>query len=86
MHIYMQSKAPGDSNPKYCQLILTEDLFEGWTFTREWGRQNASRRVGKTHYLTYGEAEEVLLGVRDKQLADGYQVMFVQGDSVNGLR
>jgi hypothetical protein len=82
----MQSKQPNDPNPKYCQLILTEDLFEGWTLTHEWGRQNGSRRLTKKHFPNHESAEDALMDIRDKQIENGFKVMFIQGDAIDGQR
>lgn len=75
----MQTPVGEDVSPRYYHLHLQEDLLDGWTLVREWGRQGASGRVVKQHYPNREGAEQALLIVRDEQLKRGYRVVFIQG-------
>lgn len=75
----MQTPVGEDVAPRYYHLHLQEDLLDGWTLVREWGRQGASGRVVKQHYPNRESAEQALLVVRDEQLKRGYRVVFIQG-------
>ena len=79
MRIYMQIPALDDKASRYYQLILQEDLIEGWTLIREWGQQGRSGRVKRDHFATREAAESALLRVRDTQLNRGFKVVFMQG-------
>ena len=79
MRIYMQIPALDDKPSRYYQLLLQEDLIEGWTLVREWGQQGRSGRVKKDHFETRDAAEAALLRVRDTQLKRGFKVVFMQG-------
>lgn len=75
----MQTPVGEDAAPRYYHLHLQEDLLDGWTLVREWGRQGASGRMVKQHYPSREVAEQALLMVRDEQLKRGYRVVFIQG-------
>lgn len=75
----MQTPVGEDVSPRYYHLHLQEDLLDGWTLVREWGRQGSSGRVVKQHYPNREGAEQALLMVRDEQLKRGYRVVFIQG-------
>jgi predicted DNA-binding WGR domain protein len=79
MRIYMQTAIGEDTTPRYYHLHLQEDLLEGWTLIREWGRQGSGGRVVKEHYSDREGAEQAMLKVRDEQLKRGYRVVFIQG-------
>jgi predicted DNA-binding WGR domain protein len=79
MRIYLQTPVTEDSAPRYYQLILQEDLLEGWTLVREWGQQGSSGRVKRDHFATPEEAEQAMIRVRDAQLKRGYRIAFMQG-------
>jgi predicted DNA-binding WGR domain protein len=75
----MQIPALEDHPPRYYQLLLLEDLIDGWTLVREWGQQGRSGRVKKDHFDSRDAAEAALLRVRDTQLSRGFKVVFMQG-------
>lgn len=79
MRIYMQIPALDEKPSRYYQLLLLEDLIDGWTLVREWGQQGRSGRVKKDHFDNRELAENALLRVRDSQLKRGFKVVFMQG-------
>lgn len=79
MRIYMQIPALDDKPSRYYQLLLLEDLLEGWTLVREWGQQGRSGRVKRDHFEDREAAQSALLRVRDMQLKRGFKVVFMQG-------
>ena len=79
MRIYLQTPVSPDNPPRYYQLLLLEDMLEGWTLVREWGQQGASGRVKRDHFATRNEAEQAMMRVRDAQLNRGYRIAFIQG-------
>lgn len=79
MRIYMQTPATEDQPIRFYQLILQQDLLEGWVFLREWGYQGARGRSRRDHYRDYDAAQHALLKVRDAQLERGYRVVFMSG-------
>ena len=81
MRIYLQMPPADNSVPRYYQLLLQEDLLGGWTLVRESGRQDGSGRIKREHYADREAAERALIEARDAQVARGYRVVFVQGDS-----
>ncbi len=80
MRIYLQMPASGDQPPRYCQLLLQEDLLGGWTLIREVGRQEAGGRTKREFFTSHEAAERALIKARDGQMASGYRVVFVEGD------
>lgn len=79
MRIYMQIPALDGKPSRYYQLLILEDLLDGWTLIREWGQQGRSGRVKRDHFETREMAEDALLRVRDSQLKRGFKVVFMQG-------
>lgn len=79
MRIYMQTPVLDDKPPRYYQLLLQEDLLEGWTLVREWGQTGSSGRVKRDHFPSMDEAQAAMLRVRDAQLERGYRVVFMEG-------
>jgi predicted DNA-binding WGR domain protein len=79
MRIYMQTRPEDGANPRYCHLLLQEDLLEGWTLVKETGKQGASGKITKQHFNHRDEAEQAMLNMRDAQTRRGYHVVFVQG-------
>jgi len=79
MRVYMQIPALEDKPSRYYQLLLLEDLLDGWTLIREWGQQGRSGRVKRDHFENREMAESALLRVRDSQLKRGFKVVFMQG-------
>lgn len=76
----MQTVADADKFPRFYQLLLQEDLINGWTLVREWGQQGAAGRVKKDHFATREDAQRALLKVRDAQLQRGYRVVYMRGE------
>ena len=50
MRVYMQIPAIEEKPSRYYQLLLLEDLIDGWTLVREWGQQGRSGRVKRDHF------------------------------------
>lgn len=80
MRVYMQTMADADQAPRFYQLVLQEDLLNGWTLVREWGHQGSSGRVKKDHFASKEEAQKALLKVRDAQLKRGFRVVYMRGE------
>ena len=80
MRVYMQTMADADQSPRFYQLVLQEDLLNGWTLVREWGHQGSSGRVKKDHFASKQEAQNALLKVRDAQLKRGFRVVYMRGE------
>ena len=80
MRIYLQIPAFEGKPSRYYQLVLQEDLINGWTLVREWGQQGAAGRVKKDHFATREDAQRALLKVRDAQLQRGYRVVYMRGE------
>lgn len=72
-----------EQQPRYYQLLLQQDLIDGWTLVREWGKQGSSGRVKRDHFPNRSEALNALERVRDAQLNRGFQVVFMQGIDTN---
>ena len=79
MRIYMQIPVVEDKGPRYYQLIVQQDLIDGWTLVREWGQQGSPGRVKKDHFPTRDQAELACLKVRDAQVQRGFRVVYMQG-------
>ncbi len=82
MRIYMQIQQK-EQQPRYYQLLLQQDLLDGWTLVREWGKQGSSGRVKRDHFPCKNDALLALERVRDAQLKRGFQVVFIQGADSN---
>ncbi len=79
MRIYMQTSVSDDRPPRFYQLLIQEDLLEGWTLVREWGSTGGGGRTAREHFPSFQAAQEAMLKHRDAQVARGYKVMFIQG-------
>jgi len=82
MRVYMQTMAGADTLPRFYQLVLQEDLLNGWTLVREWGKQGSSGRVKKDHFPSREDAQYALLKVRDAQLKRGFRVVYMRGEDI----
>lgn len=82
MRIYMQAQLK-EQQPRYYQLLLQQDLIDGWTLVREWGNQGSSGRVKRDHFPSRNDALNALERVRDAQLNRGFQIVFMQGIDTN---
>ena len=79
MRIYLQSLSQDQGVPRFYQLSVQRDMIAGWTLIKESGRQGSKGRISKEHFASWEEAERAMLKHRDKQLAKGYSVVFIQG-------
>jgi hypothetical protein len=79
MRIYMQSPAGPAEEPRYCQLMLQQDLLGGWTLLREWGQLGGRVSLKREQYLELKEAQAAFERARDQQLKKGFRVTFLQG-------
>ena len=80
MRVYMQTQAEADKMPRFYQLVLQEDLLNGWTLVREWGQQGSPGRVKKDQFPSREEAQQALIKVRDAQMKRGFRVVYMRGD------
>jgi predicted DNA-binding WGR domain protein len=80
MQIYLQTHPGTDGAPRYCHLLLQEDLLAGWTLVKESGRQGSAGRVTTLHFEHREPAQAALIAARDTQLKRGYRVVFVKGE------
>jgi len=71
-----------EKKPRFYQLVLQEDLLNGWTLVREWGYQGSAGRVKKDHFASRDEAQTALLKVRDSQVKRGFKVVYMRGDDI----
>ncbi|VAW87129.1 hypothetical protein MNBD_GAMMA18-815 [hydrothermal vent metagenome] len=81
MRIYMQRQPEVQKAARYFQLILHEDLIEGWSLLVENGMQGSAGRVRREHFDVWDEALDRLMKIRDLQINRGYRVMYVQGEA-----
>lgn len=79
MRVYMQIPSLEGKPSRYYQLLLLEDLLDGWTLIREWGQQGRSGRIKRDHFANRELAQDALLRVRDSQIKRGFKVVFLQG-------
>jgi hypothetical protein len=87
MRIFLQTPPRDAEAPRYCHLILQQDLLGGWMLLRESGHQGGRATLKREVYLDRDAAEAALMAARDKELKRGFQVMFTQGAEVPaGLR
>ena len=82
MRIYLQTPAAPDQSPRFCHLILQEDMLDGWTLIRESGSQGKAGRIKKEHFQDRDQAERALVRARDDQTRRGFRVVFSQGNAV----
>ena len=78
----MQTPAENEQAPRYYQLLVQEDLIDGWTLIREWGRQGVAGRSKRDHFATLEETLAACIKVRDTQLSKGYQVVYSKGQEL----
>jgi hypothetical protein len=83
MRIYLQTPVPDTGSasraPRFCHLIVQEDILAGWSLIKETGYQGSSGRVTRTHFEEREVAIQALLKERDRQLHNGYNVVFIEG-------
>ncbi len=83
MRVYMQTvNDHAEKKPRFYQLVLQEDLINGWTLVREWGNQGSAGRVKKDHFPSRDDAVTALLKVRDTQVKRGFKVVYMRGDDI----
>ena len=82
MRIYMQLAATNDVSPRFYQLVVQEDLLEGWSLIREWGKQGSPGRIKRDHFPTLEAAIDACMAVRDSQLKRGYHVVYTRGQEL----
>jgi len=79
MRIYLQTPIMEETSPRFYQLVVQQDLIDGWTLVREWGQQGRPGRVKYDHFDSREDAERACLKVRDAQIARGFRIVFMQG-------
>jgi len=85
MRVYLQTPPlqTGDEQraPRFCHLMVQEDMLEGWTLIRETGYQGGKGRVTRYQYEQQEAAIAGLIKERDRQIQRGYKVVFVEGQT-----
>ena len=85
MRVYLQTPPVnvGDEQraPRFCHLIVQEDMLEGWTLLKETGYQGSKGRVTRNQYKQQDSAIAALIKERDRQIERGYKVVFVEGQT-----
>jgi predicted DNA-binding WGR domain protein len=81
MRIYLQMPSSDGKAPRYYQLLVQEDLINGWWLIREWGNQGSSGRVRRDHFEDHDSLMETLLKARDQQIKKGYRIVFAEGQN-----
>lgn len=79
MRLFMQTQPSGTDAPRYCQIVLQQDLLGGWMLFREWGTQGAHASSKRDTFLERDAALAAFERARDAQLKRGFHVMFAQG-------
>ena len=79
MRIYMQTQVVENKPPRFYQIILEQDLLDGWNLLRETGLQGTSGKITRQHFQEIDEAQQVFMKVRDQQIKKGYRTVFVEG-------
>lgn len=79
----MQNTNPGGRLPRFCQIMVQPDLLQGWNMIRETGYQGAKGKLRSLHFESLEAAQNALIEERDKQLRNGFQVVYVQGENVS---
>lgn len=81
MRIYMQNANPGGRSPRFCQVMLQPDLLHGWNMIREVGYQGSKGKLQSKHFDNLEAAQDALIEERDKQIRNGFRVVYVQGEN-----
>ena len=84
MRIYLQTIGQADGPTRFCQLAIQQDLLGGWNLIKESGFQGSAGRVSREHFDDWESAEQALAKQRDKHLARGFRVVYVQGQQYPG--
>jgi len=82
MRIYLQFPANDGKTPRFCHLILQEDLLQGWNLIKEQGNQGRSGRIHTQHFEQRDKAIEALSQAKDSAIKKGFQIVFAEGDSL----
>lgn len=86
MRVYLQTPlaAAMDAQkaPRFCHLMVQEDMLEGWTLIKETGYQGSKGRVTRSQFAVQDEAITALIRERDRQINNGYKVVFVEGQTL----
>lgn len=85
MRVYLQTPftMAGDEQraPRFCHLMVQEDMLEGWTLIKETGYQGSKGRVTRSQYAEQESAISELIKERDRQINRGYKVVFIEGQT-----
>ena len=79
MRLYLQQHPTAGEAPKYVQLTLEQDLFDGWFLLRESGTTGGRPTLKREQFLARESAIAAFESARDAQLKRGFHVMFAQG-------
>ena len=79
MRIYMQTQYSPGQPLRFYHLHLQPDLLDGWTLIRESGVQGLRGQTRQQYFEQRSDAEQALIGWRDKQIKKGYRVVFREG-------
>lgn len=85
MRVYLQTPlaaADAQRAPRFCHLMVQEDMLEGWTLIKETGYQGSKGRVTRSQFAEQDEAMTALIKERDRQINNGYKVVFVEGQTL----
>jgi hypothetical protein len=86
MRVYLQTPLAAATDaqraPRFCHLIVQEDMLEGWTLIKETGYQGSKGRVTRSQFDKQDEAITALIRERDRQINNGYKVVFVEGQTL----
>ena len=77
----MQTRPDQSGPPRFCELILQEDLLGRWTLIKQAGATGARGSHRRQHFDDRCAAQQALVEHRDRMLAKGYAVMFIHGAS-----
>ena len=85
MRVYLQTPVAMAMDeqraPRFVHLMVQEDMLEGWTLIKETGYQGSKGRVTRSQFAKQDEAIAALIRERDRQINNGYKVVFVEGQA-----
>ena len=81
MQTPLAAMADAQRAPRFCHLMVQEDMLEGWTLIKETGYQGSKGRVTRNQFAEQNEAIAALIRERDRQINNGYKVVFVEGQT-----
>ncbi|MBF0471598.1 MAG: WGR domain-containing protein [Gammaproteobacteria bacterium] len=82
MRIYLQTPLLREGQPRFYHLRLQPDLLGGWNLLRISGVEGCRGSVQSHHFPQREDAELKMMEYRDRQLAKGYRVMFIEGEGL----